>query len=122
MVIFFKEKAAYEMRISDWRSALCSSDLAARQLLQLRFSHLTRPFHRRTYARQESTPAEGECDVRQPQDPAGPRQRHAEPAQGDAPLLRQQRGDADRRVAAVRRRAVQAGADREDRRPDDAPG
>src|SRR3546814_10191827 len=27
MVIFFKQKTAYEMRISDWSSDLCSSDL-----------------------------------------------------------------------------------------------
>src|SRR3546814_7994131 len=31
-VFFFKQKTAYEMRISDWSSDLCSSDLtAARQ-------------------------------------------------------------------------------------------
>src|SRR3546814_10777895 len=28
---FFKQKTAYEMRISDWSSDVCSSDLAARQ-------------------------------------------------------------------------------------------
>src|SRR3546814_5755242 len=28
---FFKQKAAYEMRISDWSSDVCSSDLVARQ-------------------------------------------------------------------------------------------
>src|SRR3546814_1846010 len=27
MVLFFKQKTAYEMRISDWRSDVCSSDL-----------------------------------------------------------------------------------------------
>src|SRR3546814_1857387 len=27
---FFKQKTAYEMRISDWSSDVCSSDLAAR--------------------------------------------------------------------------------------------
>src|SRR3546814_10979237 len=27
MVFFFKQKAAYEMRISDWSSDVCSSDL-----------------------------------------------------------------------------------------------
>src|SRR3546814_12784226 len=26
--VFFKQKTAYEMRISDWRSDVCSSDLA----------------------------------------------------------------------------------------------
>src|SRR3546814_12055305 len=30
---FFKQKTAYEMRISDWSSDVCSSDLPARPLL-----------------------------------------------------------------------------------------
>src|SRR3546814_18978375 len=30
-VFFFKQKTAYEMRISDWSSDVCSSDLACRQ-------------------------------------------------------------------------------------------
>src|SRR3546814_15643415 len=29
VVFFFKQKTAYEMRISDWSSDVCSSDLAA---------------------------------------------------------------------------------------------
>src|SRR3546814_13932112 len=29
-VFFFKQKTAYEMRISDWRSDVCSSDLGTR--------------------------------------------------------------------------------------------
>src|SRR3546814_9257316 len=29
MYFFFKQKTAYEMRISDWSSDVCSSDLAA---------------------------------------------------------------------------------------------
>src|SRR3546814_3532928 len=29
LVFFFKQKTAYEMRISDWSSDVCSSDLAA---------------------------------------------------------------------------------------------
>src|SRR3546814_3674466 len=32
--IFFKQKTAYEMRISDWSSDVCSSDLAETALLQ----------------------------------------------------------------------------------------
>src|SRR3546814_13506297 len=31
--VFFKQKTAYEMRISDWSSDVCSSDLAARHRL-----------------------------------------------------------------------------------------
>src|SRR3546814_5213100 len=30
VIFFFKQKTAYEMRISDWSSDVCSSDLAAR--------------------------------------------------------------------------------------------
>src|SRR3546814_4191989 len=30
VVVFFKQKTAYEMRISDWSSDVCSSDLAAK--------------------------------------------------------------------------------------------
>src|SRR3546814_1067002 len=32
MFFFFKQKTAYEMRISDWSSDVCSSDLATRAL------------------------------------------------------------------------------------------
>src|SRR3546814_4110920 len=37
MFFFFKQKTAYEMRISDWSSDVCSSDLIARCLKHLRF-------------------------------------------------------------------------------------
>src|SRR3546814_19376228 len=33
MFLFFKQKTAYEMRISDWSSDVCSSDLAGLQRL-----------------------------------------------------------------------------------------
>src|SRR3546814_15088090 len=32
MLFFFKQKTAYEMRISDWSSDVCSSDLGEREL------------------------------------------------------------------------------------------
>src|SRR3546814_14630687 len=32
---FFKQKTAYEMRISDWSSDVCSSDLPVRELVML---------------------------------------------------------------------------------------
>src|SRR3546814_9538728 len=32
MFFFFKQKSAYEMRISDWSSDVCSSDLSTRRL------------------------------------------------------------------------------------------
>src|SRR3546814_2014809 len=38
MVVFFKLKTAYEMRISDWSSDVCSSDLIPRLLVEARRS------------------------------------------------------------------------------------
>src|SRR3546814_8983340 len=32
-IVFFKQKTAYEMRISDWSSDVCSSDLSPRRPL-----------------------------------------------------------------------------------------
>src|SRR3546814_11229889 len=37
-VFFFKQKTAYEMRISDWSSDVCSSDLAIVPLAQSGFT------------------------------------------------------------------------------------
>src|SRR3546814_2921652 len=36
IIFFFKQKSAYEMRISDWSSDVCSSDLCARARLPRR--------------------------------------------------------------------------------------
>src|SRR3546814_15865441 len=35
LIFFFKQKTAYEMRISDWSSDVCSSDLLAAEFAQL---------------------------------------------------------------------------------------
>src|SRR3546814_15800238 len=35
MIFFFKQKTAYEMRISDWSSDVCSSDLRQRRARRL---------------------------------------------------------------------------------------
>src|SRR3546814_4631211 len=37
---FFKQKTAYEMRISDWSSDVCSSDLLLHLLRFLLFNHI----------------------------------------------------------------------------------
>src|SRR3546814_5894088 len=42
LVFFFKQKTAYEMRISDWSSDVCSSDLQSRRL-GLKRAHRFRP-------------------------------------------------------------------------------
>src|SRR3546814_4193820 len=36
LFFFFKQKTAYEMRISDWSSDVCSSDLLYRSILEQR--------------------------------------------------------------------------------------
>src|SRR3546814_3756906 len=40
--VFFKQKTAYEMRISDWSSDVCSSDLLG-QAVDLAIAHLQHP-------------------------------------------------------------------------------
>src|SRR3546814_4647694 len=42
LVFFFKQKTAYEMRISDWSSDACSSDLLLQERLQPRAFRWTR--------------------------------------------------------------------------------
>src|SRR3546814_1787681 len=39
-VFFFKQKTAYEMRISDWSSDVCSSDLLPAPLSRTRGAHV----------------------------------------------------------------------------------
>src|SRR3546814_9776208 len=43
---FFKQKTAYEMRISDWSSDVCSSDLAAINDLKAEFADTEAMEHR----------------------------------------------------------------------------
>src|SRR3546814_15115111 len=44
-VFFFKQKTAYEMRISDWSSDVCSSDLAFGGLLRQRLQRIEHALH-----------------------------------------------------------------------------
>src|SRR3546814_1204273 len=53
-VLFFKQKTAYEMRISDWSSDVCSSDLCDPRLAQFGFDRRPAPFA----AGQRAHPAE----------------------------------------------------------------
>src|SRR3546814_3343391 len=77
---FFKQKTAYEMRISDWSSDVCSSDLEQR-------------FHRRREGRGRGCP--------------GDRRRHQEDAGGAAGMgEREVDGDAAALGAADERRLV----------------
>src|SRR3546814_2660945 len=42
LFFFFKQKTAYEMRISDWISDVCSSDLKLRSLIERLANYLLR--------------------------------------------------------------------------------
>src|SRR3546814_4120744 len=44
---FFKQKTAYEMRISDWSSDVCSSDLAVRRKIAFMTQHVGGQFQTR---------------------------------------------------------------------------
>src|SRR3546814_13113964 len=52
--LFFKQKTAYEMRISDWSSDVCSSDLFPNECAG-------RPFHARRAARHRSATGCAKC-------------------------------------------------------------
>src|SRR3546814_2573004 len=85
-VFFFKQKTAYEMRISDWSSDVCSSDLLFRWLLRrFRLGRL-RCFLDLPQRPQEQVPHVADMAVQRP---------HAPPGGID----RRQHGDADRRWA-----------------------
>src|SRR3546814_5743776 len=51
---FFKQKTAYEMRISDWSSDVCSSDLMDAVVQKLGFTLFVRREQRRHIARGDS--------------------------------------------------------------------
>src|SRR3546814_7309251 len=53
---FFKQKTAYEMRISDWSSDVCSSDLRARSNRALRPRSADRQLWRRYLGRRSDLP------------------------------------------------------------------
>src|SRR3546814_2532538 len=46
-MFFFKQKTAYEMRISDWSSDVCSSDLVGKDGLQARIGEAQLVGHQR---------------------------------------------------------------------------
>src|SRR3546814_5712623 len=50
-IFFFKQKTAYEMRISDWSSDVCSSDLCRRGVGEHRLVQREQPVVQRTGAR-----------------------------------------------------------------------
>src|SRR3546814_8695607 len=54
---FFKQKTAYEMRISDWSSDVCSSDLSSAAVARRCREHAEAPPKRRTRRRNRKAPA-----------------------------------------------------------------
>src|SRR3546814_11191895 len=52
-IVFFKQKTAYEMRMSDWSSDVCSSDLLALALTN--FRRLLRNWNVREYSNPQTT-------------------------------------------------------------------
>src|SRR3546814_12238001 len=65
LFFFFKQKTAYEMRISDWSSDVCSSDLACRSPTRP-FRNRSRKLHRtgadvRSYSGRQGAPGEQHC-------------------------------------------------------------
>src|SRR3546814_11161355 len=75
---FFKQKTAYEMRISDWSSDVCSSDLHCRVDLEDRPA-LPRP----TIAGERPRPQPDDADRRiRPREPVGGAERQPDPRLG----------------------------------------
>src|SRR3546814_6071385 len=83
-VFFFKQKTAYEMRISDWSSDVCSSDLRRGQALR----------------KAPDAPAPGAAHGPAPGDPDGRGRRHRRGARPPRPGrdLRERTRSEERRV------------------------
>src|SRR3546814_12921552 len=56
VIIFIKQKTAYEMRISDWSSDVCSSDLPGRPQPPAQFHHGRDPLRFRQLRQQSGQP------------------------------------------------------------------
>src|SRR3546814_7227579 len=103
MFFFFKQKTAYEMRISDWSSDVCSSDLLARRACRDNGAHRGRArrvggSHSRVRRQRDDRPAGP--DRRRQHRPAGERDggtlataRHARAQRRDARHAHPRRGD-----------------------------
>src|SRR3546814_6167257 len=67
-VFFFKQKTAYEMRISDWSSDVCSSDLTAgtpavREIWEMLKPHGVTILHKCTAVRHGLSAERAGCDI-----------------------------------------------------------
>src|SRR3546814_10153854 len=82
-VFFFKQKTAYEMRISDWSSDVCSSDLGTRML-----AHVPMPSDHHAEGLKDAVrldEADGSDDRRDADHDIAEQSRHAEQEGGDTP-------------------------------------
>src|SRR3546814_1505407 len=99
---FFKQKTAYEMRISDWSSDVCSSDLQYPELA------LHEPVHQPRHGLVQPGGAGRDVRAKLLHRPAEPLDVHQEDAQQREASDRIQRKDAPRRVDRRERRGVSA--------------
>src|SRR3546814_1454353 len=105
VVLFFKQKTAYEMRISDWSSDVCSSDLLRRR------DHPADGHDPRAHVpdRAETVRLDG-VDARAPAqdegDPGALQGRQAAPAAGDHAALQEREGQSGRGLPAEDRKST----------------
>src|SRR3546814_16502467 len=111
-VFFFKQKTAYEMRISDWSSDVCSSDLPAPHVRHSARHHNTGQRCERAHGRRWIAPDYGETRVGM----AVPDLRKAAPRE-TFPILHigaviNMSGETEQRsLSALRRKATRRGGD-----------
>src|SRR3546814_13028831 len=89
---FFKQKTAYEMRISDWSSDVCSSDLAVQPV----DGRLDIPWHAAVEQQNRPLPTrlQGVADhCRRHRVASGPRRRHADVGLGKGMAERVERNE-----------------------------
>src|SRR3546814_4651516 len=89
-VFFFKQKTAYEMRISDWSSDVCSSDLRQAEHLDLAHCRGLRADAEKDRAEQQ----EGHDEIDETD------------AEEEGPAGRGRRGEGGRRLARLDRKSV----------------
>src|SRR3546814_10323041 len=103
LFFFFKQKTAYEMRISDWSSDVCSSDLAGRTIVccarrmaaspcsrrvpTARFRHPTTASERRSH-RSRHCPRASDAESRQRPEARRPSVERIRRCAHEAPFLR----------------------------------
>src|SRR3546814_1958898 len=99
MLLFFKQKTAYEMRISDWSSDVCSSDLDDRvpaRADQLRARHDPRALEQHQQHRQQEGEPEREQELHDERQVIPHRRQRLAPVDADIAPTAQQVMERDR--------------------------